>query len=215
MEPERDDEDQSEERLGQHGRTQQKKRRLQEEQRDRQFRAVKLDPPRQTECLPRRRKADDDREKFRRRVAELRRERVEQCEERPRPDADQIARMTARPASEQKVIAGVLLVGVVIEQNQRGADGGEDNQPDQCASQALIIPEISNHRARKTKDKNQTRNTRTISEHTEISESNSALFPCVPISSACSAFLPLFSKLKTFRASGRLMRKSAGPARCN
>src|SRR5215813_7685847 len=204
MEPERDDEDQSEERLGQHGRTQQKKRRLQEEQRDRQFRAVKLDPPRQTECLPCRRKADDDREKFRRRVAELRRERVEQCEERPRPDADQIARMTVRPAREQIVIAGVLLVGVVIEQNQRGADGGENNQPDQCASQALIIPEISNHRAQKTKGKNQTRNTRKMSEHAEISESNSALFPCVPTSSAFPRFYRSFLSLRLSGRAGAL-----------
>src|SRR5262249_33022111 len=150
-----------------------------------------------------------------RRVAELGGERVKQCEERPRPNADQIARMTMRPAREQKVIAGVLLVGVVVEQNQRGADGGEDNQPDQRASQILIIPEISNHSVRKIKGKNQTRNARRISKHAEISEFNSAIFPCVSIFSARSAFLSLFILALDYRASARLTRKNEDPARCN
>src|SRR5262245_57176805 len=130
MQPERDDEDQREERFGQDRRAQQKKRGLQKKKWDGQFRAVEFDLPREPECLPRRRKADDDREKFRRRVAELGGDGIEDCEERTRPDADEVLRMAMRPAREKKVITGILLVGVTIEKNQRSDDCGYKSKQD-------------------------------------------------------------------------------------
>src|SRR5262245_48408920 len=105
MQPERDDEDQGEERFCQDGRRQQEKRRLQEEQRDRHLRAFEFDLTREPERLPSRRKTDDGGEKLRRRVAELREREVEQREEGARPDAYEIFRMTMGPAGEQVMVA--------------------------------------------------------------------------------------------------------------
>ena len=39
------------------------------------------------------------------RIAELRERKIEQCEERARPDADEISRMTMRPAREKEMVA--------------------------------------------------------------------------------------------------------------
>src|SRR5574341_1216834 len=126
MQPERDDEKQSEERFGQHRRTEQEERWLEEEQRDCQLCAVEFYLLREAKRLPRCRQADGDSEEFGRRVAESRRKKVEQGKERARPDADEIMRMAMRPTGEQVMVTGILLVGVRVEPNQRDADYRKD-----------------------------------------------------------------------------------------
>jgi hypothetical protein len=62
-----------------------------------------------------------------------------------------------RPAREKVMIAGILLIGVAVEQNQRRSHNGENRQPDQRAAQTQVISEISNHPGTMqiTKGKNQ------------------------------------------------------------
>jgi hypothetical protein len=47
------------------------------------------------------------------------------------------------------MVARILLVGVVIQQNQRAPGGGEKRQPDERAKSAPIFLKISDHRKNK------------------------------------------------------------------
>src|SRR5581483_2136953 len=118
-----------EEWLGHRIRAKQQERRLQKKEGDHQLGPFKLKLLGQPPCLPRRQETDDDREEFRRRVTEMRREGVQKSEERAAPHADEIDRVLPPPAREQEMRAAVLLVAVLVKQGECHADSSGDPEP--------------------------------------------------------------------------------------
>src|SRR6478672_13287473 len=76
----------------------------------------------------RRQERDREREELRRRIANLRRERVEEREERAIPDGDERLRMLPGPPGRQKMMTGVLLIAVRREDRERDARSAGDRE---------------------------------------------------------------------------------------